>query len=678
MKSDHDSQDSGGAGSGTDLPRQQILLRQLPDQSGQDYHVYVPVTAGRNAPVIVAIHDISRNARDLVTALVEAADRHGAIVVCPHFPKERYPNYQRLGGNRNPTDENRYADTALIAIVADVLRMARMPTRPINLFGFGAGGRFAMRFAMLHPEMVNSATFADPETYTFPDPSRRFPRGIAPGNKRRALAFRPEEFLRVPMTLVLGPAAAGRQRIRAVDAEPADKGDRWLAAMRSAASAYGLEPRVGRIDSGQPLVSAENLLGDPVLRDRILDSLLREFQTGSFPVIAAGTELVVATRRTTELPLILHRDDILLDEALPPPSPRRWLPPAVAAALLAAVIAPIAIWTAYRSDNVVSRDAAVRSNIADVGARIDGVISSVEVDAGDRVVAGQVVARLVDGHVRARVSQARSQLEKAKRELEVERLAIEHERRRLSGSVRETSADFSAASASVAAAESRADEARRQLLLQQSMVTQGLLPAERARMAATELRTVEAQLKEARAAAASADAGKDLAVVASDGIAVRVKRISVLESDIASFEAELALAESNLDATVIRAPDSGAVVRRIVQPGGSVAVGQPVIGLWVGEKIWVEAWLDEDDIGRIGVGSPASVTFKSYPDREFTGVVESMGVSTDVELPDDQFLQPRQQRMRADPLVSVRVRLEDPGADLFPGMSAVVAIRSRE
>jgi multidrug resistance efflux pump len=676
LKSEHDNQDSG-ARSGADLPRQQVVLRQLPDQSGQEYHVYVPVTAGRNAPVIVAVHDISRNAGDLVTALVEAADRDGAIVISPHFPKERYPNYQRLGGNRNPADENRYADTALIAIVADVLRMARMPTRPIHLFGFGAGGRFAMRFAMLHPGLVSSATFADPETYTFPDPSRRFPRGIAPGNKRRELAFRPEEFLRVPMTLVLGSAAAGARRIRAVDAEPADKGERWLAAMRSAASAYGLEPRVVRIDCDQPLVSAENLLENPVLRDKVMDSLLREFQTGSFPAVAAGTGLVVATP-TRELPLILHRDDILLDEALPPPGQRRWLPAAVGAALLAAVITPVAIWTAYRSDNVVSRDAAVRSYIADVGARIDGVISSVEVDAGDRVVAGQVVATLADGHVRARVSQARSQLEKAKRELEVEQLAIENERRRLSGSVRETSADFSAARASVAAAESRADEARRQLELQQSLAAQGLVPAERARTAATELRTAEAQVREARAAAASADAGKDLAVVASDGIAVRVKRISVLESDIASFEAELALAESNLDATVIRAPDSGAVVRRIVQPGGSVAVGQPVIGLWVGEKIWVEAWLDEDDIARIGVGSPATVTFKSYPDREFTGVVESLGVSTDVELPDDQVLQPRRQRMRADPLVSVRVRLEEPVEDLFPGMSAVVAIRSRE
>lgn len=677
MKSEHDNQDSGAARSGADLPRQQVLLRQLPDQSGQNYHVYVPVTAGRNAPLIVAVHDISRNALDLITALVEAADRHGAIVISPHFPKERYPNYQRLGHNRNPTGETRYADAALIAIVADVLRMARMPTRPIHLFGLGAGGRFAMRFAMLHPEMVSSATFADPETYTFPDPSRRFPRGIAPGNKRRELAFRPEEFLRVPMTLVLGPAVAGRRRIRAVDAEATDKGDRWLAAMRSAASAYGLEPRVARIDCDQLLQSVENLLGDPVLRDKVMASLLRESQAGSFPVVASGTDLVVTTPRS-ELSVIVHRDDILLEDVLPPRSPRRWLPAVLAAGLLAAVVTPVAIWTAYRSDNVVSRDAAVRSYIADVGARIDGVIRTVEVDTGDRVVAGQVVARLADGHVRARVAQARSQLEKAKRELEVERLAIENERRRLSGSVRETSADFSAARAGVSAAESRADEAQRQLELQQSLAARGLVPAEKARTAATELRTAEAQVQEARAAAASAGAGKDLAVVASDGIAVRVKRISVLESDIASFEAELVLAESNLEATVIRAPDSGAVVRRIVQPGGSVAVGQPVIGLWVGEKIWVEAWLDEEDIARIGVGSPATVSFKSYPDREFTGVVESLGVSTDVELPDDQVLQPRLQRMRADPLVSVRVRLEDSVEDLFPGMSAVVAIRSRE
>ena len=85
--------------------------------------------------------------------------------------------------------------------------------------------------------------------------------------------------------------------------------------------------------------------------------------------------------------------------------------------MLLAILAPLAIWTNYRAGHVVSRDAVVQSYIADVGARVDGAIKSIEVDTGDRVRAGQVIARLEDRHFEAKVTQARSQLEKARREL---------------------------------------------------------------------------------------------------------------------------------------------------------------------------------------------------------------------------------------------------------------------
>jgi multidrug resistance efflux pump len=203
------------------------------------------------------------------------------------------------------------------------------------------------------------------------------------------------------------------------------------------------------------------------------------------------------------------------------------------------------------------------------------------------------------------------------------------------------------------------------------------VPAERARAAETELRTAEALAAEARAKASAASASEDLARVDSEGLGVREKRVSVLESEIATLQAKVAIAEANLEGTIIRAPDSGAVVRRIVQPGGSIGVGQPIISLWVGGDIWVEAWVDEADLADVSVGSVATVTFASYPDREFSGVVESLGVSTDSELPDTAVPQPRSERMRDAPLISVRIRLDDPATDLFPGLSAVVGISKK-
>jgi multidrug resistance efflux pump len=343
-----------------------------------------------------------------------------------------------------------------------------------------------------------------------------------------------------------------------------------------------------------------------------------------------------------------------------------------------AVAVPIGLCARHRYGHVVSVDALVKGHIADVGTRLDGVVTSMPVAAGDQVRAGQIVARLEDRHFHARVEQARSQLEKASRELEVERLAIAHERRRMDSSMTEATAHLAMARAEVQAAESRADDARQKHEVQRSLGEEGVTASEKVRGAGAERRTTAALVVAAQADQNAAGAALRSIEVESEGLAVREERVSVLEADVARFRAELAVAEADLEGTLIRAPDDGAVVRRIVEPGGSVVVGQPIISLWMGEDIWVEAWIDEDDLSQIEVGSLASVTLKSYPDREFSGVVEAIGVSTDFEMPDSAVPQPRHERMRGTPVVGVRVRLEESEEDLFPGLSGVVAIRKRD
>jgi RND family efflux transporter MFP subunit len=149
----------------------------------------------------------------------------------------------------------------------------------------------------------------------------------------------------------------------------------------------------------------------------------------------------------------------------------------------------------------------------------------------------------------------------------------------------------------------------------------------------------------------------------------------VREADVLAAQARVTRAETELESAAIRAPQSGAIVRRIVQPGGAVEAGQPVVAMWLGTDVWVEAWIDEEDLGLIRRGGPASVTFHAFPGQEFTGVVERVGLATDLELPDSVVPQPRFARMRTAPVVGVRIRLDAPPPHLLPGLSASVAIR---
>jgi len=358
------------------------------------------------------------------------------------------------------------------------------------------------------------------------------------------------------------------------------------------------------------------------------------------------------------------------------PRGRRVLAAVAAGAVMLVVVAPVALWARYRLTNVVSRNAIVRGYITSVGSQLDGVVTGVEVDAGQRVRKGQVLARFEDHHLLANTQRAESQLEKARRELEVERLAIEQEQRRLAGLVTQASAQAAAARAKADASQTQLDDANVRFQHGKSLADAGAIAQDDLRAAETTLRTAEALGATAHADQKAAEAAQHLAEVESDGLAVRRRHVVVLESDVAAARAELALAHADLDAAAIRAPSDGWVVRRIVEAGTSVVVGQPLVSLWIGPDVWVEAWIDEKDLANVSVGSAVDVSAQSFPRRVFSGVVETIGVSTDYELPDAVVPQPRTARMRGSPVVCVRVRLTRPEG-LFPGLSAVVAIHKK-
>lgn len=355
---------------------------------------------------------------------------------------------------------------------------------------------------------------------------------------------------------------------------------------------------------------------------------------------------------------------------------RRHYGAVIACAVLLLVAAPVAAWLQYQSGYVMSSNAIVKGQLAHVGTRLEGVLTKLEVEDGERVRAGQVLARLDDRHFRAEAQAARAEVSGLERELEIERSAIDHEERLLQNRLREATANLSVAAAEVEAAESRADDAEGFYKARRALLASGgAISGEVVREAKAKARTARALVKGARAEYAAAQSAEQRANLDSEGLALRKQRIGVLEAALSRARARLAVAQADLEGTLIRAPADGSVVRRILQPGGSVDVGTPVMSLWLGDDVWVEAWLDEDDIPFVKMGSAARVTLQSFPGREFVGVVERIGLTTDFEMPASEVPQPRFARMRGAPVVGVGIRLEDPPAQLLPGLSAVVGIR---
>ena len=140
--------------------------------------------------------------------------------------------------------------------------------------------------------------------------------------------------------------------------------------------------------------------------------------------------------------------------------------------------------------------------------------------------------------------------------------------------------------------------------------------------------------------------------------------ITQAEAQVSQKDAAVAVAQTNLDYTVIRSPIDGTVVARNVDVGQTVAASlqAPTIFTIAQDlkKMWVYAKTDESDVGNIKIGKPVTFKVDAFPKDTFRGVVSQV-------------------RMNATTVQSVVtydtiIEFANPELKLFPGMTAYVTI----
>ncbi|MEO5618807.1 MAG: alpha/beta hydrolase [Candidatus Eisenbacteria bacterium] len=228
------------------LPTRKVVHCVRQDGSAQSYYVYVPSAGGAGAPLLVVVHGISRNAEAHANAFPELCERVGAVMAVPVFGVDAR-DYQRLGrSGRGPR-----ADAALDAVVEEVAMKTGCRASSFHLFGFSGGAQFAHRYTLAHPHRVTRLVAVGSGWYTFPDPRARFPYGIRRSPELPGVRFDPEEFLRVPITVMVGDRDTETKSLRDTPRVNRQQGrtrveraERWVAAMREAAQKRGLEPLV--------------------------------------------------------------------------------------------------------------------------------------------------------------------------------------------------------------------------------------------------------------------------------------------------------------------------------------------------------------------------------------------------------------------------------------------------
>jgi HlyD family secretion protein len=135
-------------------------------------------------------------------------------------------------------------------------------------------------------------------------------------------------------------------------------------------------------------------------------------------------------------------------------------------------------------------------------------------------------------------------------------------------------------------------------------------------------------------------------------------------AQISQKQAAVAVAQTNLDYTVIRSPIDGTVVARNVDVGQTVAASlqAPTIFTIAQDltKMWVYAKTDESDVDNIKVGKVVTFKVDALPKQTFQGVVSQI----------------RMNPMTVQTVVTYDTIIEfaNPELKLFPGMTAYVTI----
>ncbi len=332
---------------------------------------------------------------------------------------------------------------------------------------------------------------------------------------------------------------------------------------------------------------------------------------------------------------------------------------AVAALLVAALIFAGAAYALVGAAGARGTDNAyVRGDVTPVSTKVSGLVAQVLVEDNQEVRAGDILFRLDDRDYRARVDQARAALS-------ARRAAIV----RLERSLELQRATIGGARAAVRAAGAEAERSGRELARIQVLRGEGWVTKSRGDEASA---ASEKALAGVSGAEAALDASHDqFEVIAS-------QRLQLL-ADIEAAQAELRLAELDLESTVVRAPTDGRVAERQARQGQYVRPGTPLIAL-VSRSVWIVANFKETELRQMRVGEPVSVTVDSQPGRVFAGRVDSLSPASGAQfalLPPDNATGNFTRIAQRIP-IRITIFAGQPGFDeLRPGMSARVARAER-
>ncbi len=258
-------------------------------------------------------------------------------------------------------------------------------------------------------------------------------------------------------------------------------------------------------------------------------------------------------------------------------------------------------------------------------------------DEGAEVKAGTVLARVDDADYRQQVEIAKANLNAQMKQLDV------------------AEQDVDAARHSVVSDE--ADVAFKQLEFTraQTLLTKGAGTVAARDVAETALKQSRAALERDKAIEAATD-----------------RRVALAIANIESARAALEMSKIVLGYTTLRAPFDGVILVRQAELGEVVSPGAAIVTLADIDHVWLRAYVNEPDVGKIRLGEKVTVTTDSYPGTVYPGRISFISKQAEFT---PKSVETHAERVTL--VYRIRIDIDNPTHELVPGLPADAKIPVR-
>ncbi len=276
----------------------------------------------------------------------------------------------------------------------------------------------------------------------------------------------------------------------------------------------------------------------------------------------------------------------------------------------------------------------------EVSFKIPGRVEKRLVSEGEMVKAGQVVARLDSRDLAQEIAQRRAQVGAAQATLTELKTGSRPE-------------EIAQAEAVLERAQADGARAKLEFERQKRLYEREVISTREYDLAKTTLDGTEARIREA------------LEILTLVRKGPRQEKIDQAKAGLEQVRQALALAETRMSYSILVSPLSGIVLSENIEPGEFVSPGTPIITLGDLSRVYLRAYINETDLGRVKVGQKVRVTTDTFPNKAYEGKITFIASQAEFTPKNVQT-----QKERVKLVYRIKVDIPNPKMELKPGMPA--------